>query len=127
MSDRIDPAKPSGLDYYPLVEPGERFPVNDPELKPRLDPRPEDDSVFLHGLLEGIARIEARCYETIATAGGGRPTRIFTAGGGAQNAVWTAIRARHLGLTPEAAAQTEAAIGVARVAMMTGAKAQKTV
>ncbi|MDJ0821337.1 MAG: FGGY-family carbohydrate kinase [Paracoccaceae bacterium] len=124
LSAKIDPTQPSGLDYYPLVAPGERFPVNDPTLAPRLEPRPEDDSAFLHGILDGIARIEAQCYAAIASAGGGRPTQIVTAGGGARNAVWTAIRARHLGLTPHTASETEAAIGVARVAMMTQANTQ---
>jgi sugar (pentulose or hexulose) kinase len=115
LSARIDPMRDSGLDYYPLLKPGERFPVNDPALAPRLDPRPEDDALFLHGLFEGIARVEARCYAVIDEAGGGRPSRVFSAGGGARNAVFTQIRARHLGLTPETAAETEAAIGVARV------------
>lgn len=49
LSQRIDPDQPSGLDYYPLVNPGERFPVNDPALQPRLEPRPEDDALFLQG------------------------------------------------------------------------------
>jgi len=120
LSTRIDPAAETGLDYYPLVEPGERFPVNDPALAPRLTPRPEDDALFLHAIFEGIARIEARCYEVIADAGGGRPTRIFSAGGGAKNPVFTAIRARHLGRVPETAAETEAAIGTARVPILTG-------
>ena len=40
LSQQIDPEKPSGLDYYPLLKPGERFPVNDPNLQPRLTPRP---------------------------------------------------------------------------------------
>ncbi len=122
LSNRIDPTQLSGLDYYPLVEPGERFPVNDPALEPRLLPRPDDDALFLHGILEGIARIEARCYRAISDAGGGQPTRVFSAGGGARNPVFTAIRARHLGLFPETAAQTEAAIGVARVPFMTRTK-----
>ena len=118
LSMRIDPETASGLDYYPLAGPGERFPVNDPALAPRLTPRPADDVLFLHGLLEGIARIEARCYAAIAAAGGGWPTRIFTAGGGARNAVFTAIRARALGLAPETADETEAAIGTARIPLM---------
>ena len=40
LSAQIDPEQPSGLDYYPLTKPGERFPVNDPHLEPRLTPRP---------------------------------------------------------------------------------------
>ena len=40
LSAQIDPDQSSGLDYYPLTKPGERFPVNDPRLEPRLTPRP---------------------------------------------------------------------------------------
>ena len=32
---------------------------------PRLTPRPDDNAHFLHGLLEGIARIEAQAYELL--------------------------------------------------------------
>lgn len=49
LSSQIDPSHPSGLDYYPLTKPGERFPVNDPQLQPRLEPRPDDDALFLQG------------------------------------------------------------------------------
>lgn len=40
LSQQIDPEKPSGLDYYPLLKAGERFPINDPYLEPLLTPRP---------------------------------------------------------------------------------------
>lgn len=49
LSERMDVSQPSGLDYYPLVSTGERFPVNDPGMQPRLQPRPADDAVFLQG------------------------------------------------------------------------------
>ncbi len=62
LSQRVDSSVPSPLDYYPLTSPGERFPVNDPDMQPRLSPRPEDDAAFLHGLLEGIARVEGQAY-----------------------------------------------------------------
>ncbi|MEM1302479.1 MAG: FGGY-family carbohydrate kinase [Pseudomonadota bacterium] len=117
LSERIDPAVASPLDLYPLTEPGERFPINDPVLAPRMDPRPDDDAAYLHGLLEGIARIEAQCYDQIVAFGGVRPSVLFTAGGGAQNAVWTAIRARVLGMTPQNAPTSEASVGVARLAL----------
>ncbi|MEO1470874.1 MAG: FGGY family carbohydrate kinase, partial [Pseudomonadota bacterium] len=32
LSATIDPARPTGLDYYPLPRPGERFPIADPDL-----------------------------------------------------------------------------------------------
>ena len=116
LSAQIDPSKPQNLDYYPLKEPGERFPINDPYLQPRLTPRPANDAKFLQALFEGMANIEARSYVAIAREGGPRPSRVITAGGGAVNEVWTAIRARALGLVPSMAEQTEAAIGVARIA-----------
>ena len=116
LSAGIDPRAPSGLDYYPLIRAGERFPVNDPNLAPRVAPRPADDTTFLHGLLEGIARIEAQCYREIESRGGGFPQAIYSAGGGARNTAFTEIRARTLGILPACARNVEAAIGVARVA-----------
>ena len=116
LSASIDPMAPSGLDYYPLIRAGERFPVNDPDLAPRVAPRPADDAIFLQGLLEGIARIEAQCYREIETQGGGFPDAIYSAGGGARNTAFTEIRARTLGILPACAKNVEAAIGVARVA-----------
>ena len=116
LSDRIDPSKEHDLGYYPLLEPGERFPVNDPNLVPVLTPRSDADHDFLHAMLEGMARIEAACYREMSSRGALWPTQIFTAGGGAQNETWRLIRARHLGLSPAIAAQSDAAIGAAKLA-----------
>lgn len=115
LSMRIDPAIASDLDYYPLLRAGERFPINDPALPPRMTPRPDDDATFLHGLFESIARIEARCYAQMAARGAPTPTSLVTAGGGAANPVWTAIRARVLGRDITQALHSEAAIGTARL------------
>jgi hypothetical protein len=115
LSARIDPSVESPLDYYPLPRPGERFPVNDPNLRPRMTPRPADDAEFLHGLLEGIARIERQAYAALVDRGAPRPERIVTAGGGAANPVWTAIRARVLDLPVSMARTPEAAVGAARL------------
>ncbi|MEB3885391.1 FGGY-family carbohydrate kinase [Lyngbya sp. CCY1209] len=117
LSHQIDPDTESPLDYYPLLEPGDRFPVNDPNLPPKLDPRPESDVEFLHGLLSGIARIEARGYQLLQELGATPPQRVYTAGGGAKNPVWTTIRARHLGVPVILSPHTEAAYGTARLAM----------
>jgi len=116
LSRTIDPARDSGLDYYPLPAPGERFPINDPALQPRLTPRPADDAHFLHGLLEGLARIEALGYQRLAELGAPRLRRVLTVGGGAINPVWTALRARILGVPVSPATQTDAAVGTARLA-----------
>ncbi len=116
LSARIDPSKPSMLDYYPLPGPGERFPLNDPALEPRLSPRPADDADFLHGLLEGMARIEARGYRLLEQLGATKVTRVLSAGGGARNTAWAAIRQRHLDVPVTPAPQTEAAYGAAVLA-----------
>ena len=117
LSARIDPQSDSGLDYYPLPGPGERFPVSDPGYLPRLDPRPADDALFLHGMLEGIARIEAAGYRRLAELGTAPVNRIVTVGGGTRNAAWTAIRARLNGVPIANAPHEEAAWGAALLAM----------
>jgi len=117
LSRRIDPATDSGLDYYPLSRPGERFPVADPAHAPRLAPRPADDAAFLKGLLEGIARIEALGYRRLAELGAPPLARLFTVGGGARNPVWTAMRARITGAELAEPASDAAAVGVARLAL----------
>lgn len=109
---------PTGLDYYPLPFTGERFPIHDPALSPRLTPRPSEDGTFLKAIFEGMATIEARGYARLAELGGPPLSRLFTVGGGAVNPLWRDIRARALGLTPRAPASTEAAFGTARLARM---------
>jgi sugar (pentulose or hexulose) kinase len=116
LSAKIDPAVASPLDYLPLPKPGERFPVNDPQLSPLLTPRPADDAEFLHGLLESLARIEARGYALLAELGATPVRRVGTAGGGARNPVWTHIRQRLLNVPVARAAHTEAAYGAALLA-----------
>lgn len=116
LSQRIDPAAPIDLDYYPLLQPGERFPINDPQLLPRLTPRPADEATFLHGLLIGIARIEQQGYDRLAQGGSSPLTRLLTAGGGAKNPTWTTIRQNLLQVPIKIATSTEAAVGVADLA-----------
>ena len=116
LSTHINTSVPSDLDYYPLPATGERFPVNDPQRAPRLTPRPEDDAVFLHGLLEGIAHIEHDGYRLLEKLGAPYPHSVRTVGGGAQNRTWTAIRSRLLNTVMLEASQTEAAYGSALLA-----------
>ncbi|WP_310446928.1 FGGY-family carbohydrate kinase [Thiobacillus sp.] len=116
LSEQIDPRVASPLDYLPLPRPGERFPVNDPQLSPRLSPRPADDAAFLHGLLESLGRIEAGGYGLLAELGASRLVRVETAGGGAKNPAWTRIRERLLGVPVRRANHAEAAYGAALLA-----------
>ena len=81
-SARINTKQPTGLKYYPLSKPGERFPVLDPNFTGCLSARPEDEVMFLQAMLESIATVEALCYQSIEARGSGRPSQLFTAGGG---------------------------------------------
>jgi sugar (pentulose or hexulose) kinase len=117
LSTRIDPDTDSPLDYYPLPAPGERFPIADPALPPRETPRPADDAAFLHGLLQGIARIEALAYRRLEELGAPAITTVRTVGGGAANPAWTRIRTRLLGVAMPPPRSEEAAIGAASLAL----------
>ncbi|NER81539.1 MAG: FGGY-family carbohydrate kinase [Leptolyngbya sp. SIO1D8] len=117
LSLKIPGHVPSGLNYYPLSQPGERFPISDPSWPPQLTPRPQKKEQFLHGLLEGIARIEAQGYQLLQDLGATPLTKLFSAGGGAHNPTWTTIRQRYLSVPMETAASTDASFGTARLAL----------
>ncbi|MEO0867730.1 MAG: FGGY-family carbohydrate kinase [Cyanobacteria bacterium J06642_11] len=116
LSQQVNPNQSSGLDYYPLLIPGERFPINDADLLPRLTPRPEHPAKFLHGLLEGMARIEAMGYQKLMALGSGSIQKVYTAGGGAKNPTWSRIRRQILGIELVPTQHQEAAYGTARLA-----------
>ena len=112
----IDPEVPTGLDYYPLSRPGERFPINDPAFAPRVTPRPSQDEVFLQGLLEGIAAVEALAYRKLAELGASPLASIRSVGGGAANDKWTRMRLKALGVPALEPESEHAAMGTARLA-----------
>jgi len=116
LSQQIDPNTTSPLDYYPLLRPGDRFPLNDPNLLPQLEPRPADQVEFLHGLLESMSRIEALGYQKLRDLGADKLIKVYTAGGGAKNQVWGQIRQRRLDVLVASATNTEAAYGTALLA-----------
>lgn len=120
LTPQIRPDLPTGLDYYPLPSPGERFPIADPLLPARVAPRPAEDHRFFQGLLEGIAAIEALAYRRLAELGAPRLRRVISIGGGAKNPAWTAIRQRALGIPVTVAEETEASYGAALLAMRGG-------
>lgn len=116
MTGQLHPETPTGLDYYPLPRPGERFPVNDPELPPRLHPRPPDDSRFFQAILEGITRIEQEGYALLQRLGAPAPRRVITLGGGALNEPWRQMREAALKIPVTNAERREAAYGTALLA-----------
>ncbi|ESY81684.1 carbohydrate kinase [Mesorhizobium sp. LNHC221B00] len=123
LSAAIDPTTETGLDYYPLSTAGERFPIADPALPPRLTPKPADDADYLKAMLEGMAAIEALGYGRLAELGAPALTSVRSVGGGAANPAWTAIRQRKLGVDFLPTLSDEAAAGTAKLALKGAAKA----
>ncbi len=103
-------------DYYPLPAIGERFPVADPRMSPRLTPRPTSDSLFLYGLLNGIANIEQQAYDKLQQLCGTTLNSVRTVGGGAANPIWTQIRQQKLAVPFLPVCFSEAAYGAALLA-----------
>ena len=114
-SAAIDRATASGLDYDPLLTPGERFPVMNAELPPHLDPRAPDGSI-VQGMLGGTAGIDALGYRRLAELGALPLAFVRRVGGGAGTRLRTAMRARRLGVPLVPAASVHAAVGAARLA-----------
>jgi sugar (pentulose or hexulose) kinase len=116
LSRQIDPRQASGLALRPLPSRGERFPVDDPQLAPVLEPRPVSDSLYLQGLLEGLAAIEQAGWRRLEALGAPPVERVISLGGGARNPQWRAIRQRQLGVPVLNRPQLSAALGMARLA-----------
>lgn len=121
LTAELDPATPTGLDYYPLVKPGERFPINDANHQPRLTPRPDNDAVFFQGILEGIAEVERLGFERLTSLGAPALRSVRTVGGGARNAAWQQIRQQKLGVPFLEARSVDAAAGTAMLVLRNGA------
>jgi sugar (pentulose or hexulose) kinase len=117
LTRKIDTSQPTGLNYYPLLKPGERFPINDPTYAPRLEPRPADEAVFFQGVLEGIAAIEELGYRQLETLGGPKLRSVRTVGGGARNLPWREIRQRKLGVPFLDSLSEDAAAGTASLVL----------
>lgn len=117
LTQRVDPDRPTGLSYYPLLRPGERFPISDPNLKPVLTPRPDDPAIFFQAILEGIAEVEAEGFRRLRDLGAPALTSVRTVGGGAANQKWQRIRSARLGVPALPSKSVEAAFGVARLAL----------
>lgn len=119
MTPELKPDTDTGLDYYPLSRPGERFPENDPDKQPRLSPEAASPVQFFQGMLEGIAHIEAAGYKKLHSLGTPDVRSIRTAGGGASNDAWEKIRIKQFdpSVSFRPARFIEAACGTALLAL----------
>lgn len=130
---------------YPLVSPGERFPLSDPEFAGFLlltesstgtdgvnnstcsrplsalnDLSPEE---VLSAIFIGVAAVERLCFERLGVLGPvgyssttASPIRLSTSGGGARNKDWVRLRASMLGVPITRLADAEGSLGMAVIA-----------
>ena len=105
------------LNYYPLAQKGERFPFNNPNKLPILEPRPNSEIKFFQAVLEGITNVEKLSYEKILEIGGKYPKTIFTIGGGGKNLKWNEIRKKILGVKLNKPLSNDASFGSALLAL----------
>jgi hypothetical protein len=117
LSRQIDPRRPSGLKLRPLLGRGERFPVDDPQLEPVLEPRPVSDALYLQALLEGLTAIERTGWRRLQELGAPAVQRVITLGGGARNPQWRQLRQQALGIPVLNRPGLTAAQGMARLAL----------
>lgn len=117
FTKELQPKINTGLNYYPLLKKGERFPVSDANLSPRLTPKAETDVLLFQGILEGIADIELAGYKLLKKLGAPYPTEVKTNGAGAMNIKWQEIREHKLSTSVTKAAHAEAAYGAALLAV----------
>jgi len=116
LTPKLDPDRPTGLRYYSLPSPGERFPVNDPKLRPVVERRPDEDVVFFQALLEGVADVERQANRQMEAFGAPYPRSVRSVGGGAANPAWTRLRARVPGVKMAEPTSSDAACGTAVLA-----------
>ena len=116
LSRQINTSKKTYINLLPLNSRGERFPVNNPFLEPILSPRPVSDSLYLHALFEGLARIELKGWEKLYEMTGSLPKRIITIGGGSKNPQWRAIREKIINI-PIVSCKKTTSFGTALLAL----------
>lgn len=116
LEPQLQLSKPTRLNYYPLLQTGERFPNNNPQQEARLSPRPENDALFFQAILEGITSIEQQGYQKLQQLGAPAPKRLFSVGGGTKNSVWTNMRHQALNIPMQKALNSHAAFGTALIA-----------
>jgi len=116
LSRQINTSKNTSLNLLPLNSKGERFPIYNINLEPVLGPRPVSDSLYLHALFEGLAKIELKGWEKLQDLTGSLPKKIITVGGGSNNPQWRKIRERIINI-PIVSCKKTASLGTALLAI----------
>ncbi|MEN9203668.1 MAG: FGGY-family carbohydrate kinase [Thermostichus sp. DG_1_6_bins_120] len=116
LDQKAQACVPTGLVSYPLVQPGERFPILDPSFTGFLPAAEKGSPRFYAALLEGVAMVERLGLDTLAAQGIPVQGPIFTTGGGSRSPLWLSIRASLLNRSLALVKHPEAAVGAAILA-----------
>jgi sugar (pentulose or hexulose) kinase len=119
LSRQIQPEISTGLNLLPLPQRGERFPVDDPQLEPVLEPRPVSDALYLQALLEGLSTLECQGWQRLEELGAPAVQRVLSVGGGANNPQWRALRQKLLNKPVLNRSKASPAAAMARLARQT--------
>ena len=111
---QLDLTHPTLLPCYPLIRPGERFPIADPNLAPII-PETDDPKRKLQALIEGLVDVEKTAYQKLAELGAPKVKRLFAVGGGNRNQAWSELRKMHLSAKITKPISQSAAYGVTRL------------
>lgn len=105
--------------YYPLPinRLGERFPVNDPNMRTKLTPTFNTTDAKLQAMLEGLVEIEQLGWKKLTQHTQQPIERLFATGGGTKNPAWAGLRERLLPYSHAKAYSDMAAIGSAILAL----------
>ena len=118
--------------FYPLITPGERFPILDTQHPPKLPPLPKCTAIeinqsmpclqahklFLLQLLNGMAHIEALCYQALSKMSETDEImvkNVYAVGGGTLSHVWMKLREHQLPATLCNSIHNQAAYGVTQI------------
>ena len=126
LSRQINPEHSTGLSLRPLPHKGERFPIDDPELEPVLEPRPVSDALYLQALLEGLSSIERQGWQRLEELGAPKVQRVLSVGGGASNPQWRALRQKLLNKTVLNRSKASPAAAMALLARQTATLGQSS-
>jgi len=107
---------PTQLVVFPLARRGERLPFIHPNAQGFTLGEPTSDLELYAAALEGVALVEAWCYQLLESLGAPNPTAVFTTGGGARSAVWAQVRADVLQVPVRTPSVPDAAMGAAILA-----------
>lgn len=107
---------PPGPLAYPLMSPGERFPMQAAEMTPFVLGEPDGDAGMFAAYLLGLACVERLCLDYLDWLGAPVRGSVTFTGGATRNRHWSQLRADMLGRQVRLTEQAEAGFGMAVLA-----------